>query len=222
MIGNLNKECICEELVIIGAGGFGREVLWLIDEINEKQKRWKVVGFIDENKSLHDKYINGKIVLGGFEYLKLNKNVKYVCAIGNADIRKNIVKSYCSDLTAATLIHPKIKISEFNKIGEGAIICSGTILTVNINIGSHSIINLDCTIGHDVVMEEFVTVYPGCNISGNVLLESGCEIGTGTQIIQGKTVGNNSIIGAGSVVVRDIAKNKVAVGIPAKEIKSIV
>ncbi|MGL4633171.1 MAG: acetyltransferase [Cetobacterium sp.] len=219
MIENLNKECICEELVIIGAGGFGREVLWLIDDINEKQKRWNVVGFIDEDKSLHGKYINGHIVLGGFDYFEKNKNIKYVCAIGNASIRKKIIQEKCSGLVAANLVHPSVIMSKIIEIGNGVIICAGSILTVNLELGNHVIINLNCTIGHDAILKDFVTVYPNVNVSGNCIIGECSEIGTGTKIIQGKKLGENTIVGAGSVVVKNIEGNCTVVGIPARKIK---
>ena len=107
------------------------------------------------------------------------------------------------------------------KIGEGSIVCAGTILTVNIYIGNHVIINLDCTVGHDANLKDFVTLYPSCNISGLVQIEECTEIGTGSQVIQGKNIGGNSIIGAGSVVIKDLGNNITAVGTPCAPIKRI-
>lgn len=209
-----------KDLVIIGAGGFGREVAWLIEDINEKYSEWNLLGFIDEDKKLHGSLINGYKILGGLEYLK-NKDVFYVCAIGNSKVRKEIVEK-CKriNLNAATLIHPSvIKSKKYLEIGEGCIICAANVLTVNIKIGNHVIINLDCTIGHDAILKDYVTIYPSANISGNCQLEECVEIGTGAQIIQGKNIGENTIIGAGSVVVKNLEGNKTFVGIPAKAIK---
>lgn len=104
-------------------------------------------------------------------------------------------------------------------IGEGSIICAGTILTVDISIGNHVIINLDCTLGHDDIIHDFVTIYPSVNISGNIVVGECVELGTGMQIIQGKNIGKESIIGAGAVVVRYIPDRCTAVGSPAKPIK---
>ena len=104
-------------------------------------------------------------------------------------------------------------------IGEGSIVCAHTIITVNITIGKHVIVNLDCTIGHDAVLNDFVTVYPGVNISGNTDIGYASELGTGMQIIQGKKIGERSIVGAGAVVIRDIPEKCTAVGSPAKPIK---
>jgi sugar O-acyltransferase (sialic acid O-acetyltransferase NeuD family) len=121
----------------------------------------------------------------------------------------------------ATLIDPTVEMSDLVEIGEGTIICAHTIITVNISIGKHVIINLDCTIGHDAVLKDFVTLYPSVNVSGASNIGKTVEMGTGMQIIQGKNVGEYSIAGAGAVVVRDIPSNCTAVGSPAKPIKAI-
>lgn len=209
-----------KNLVIIGAGGFGREVAWLVEEINKVSEEWNLLGFIDENVESHGKDVNGYEVLGNLDYIKNLEDTLYVCAIGNAKIRKLIVQK-CEEkgFKAATLIHPNVINSRFNNIGEGTIICANTIITVNIEIGKHVIVNLDCTVGHDVILEDYVTIYPSVNVSGNCLISQCVELGTGTQIIQGKSIGEGSIIGAGSVVVKDIQSNVTAVGIPAKVIK---
>lgn len=82
-----------------------------------------------------------------------------------------------------------------------------------------AIINLDTTVGHDAILDSFVTVYPGCNISGNVHIGQLCEIGTGTQVIQGLSIGDSTVVGADSVVIRDLPANCTAVGVPAKPVK---
>lgn len=209
-----------KDLVIVGAGGFGREVAWLVEQINEVSKEWNLIGFIDENKEMHETLINGYKVLGGIDWLK-DKDIYYVCAIGNSKIRKDIVERINKfKLKAATIIHPSVLINKkYVEVGEGCIICDSSILTVNIKLGKHVILNLDCTVGHDAILKDFVTVYPSVNISGNCIIDKCVELGTGTQIIQGKTIGENTIIGAGSVVIKNIEKNRTAVGIPAKTIK---
>ena len=211
-----------KNIVIIGAGGFGREVAWLIEDINKVNKQWNLLGFIDENIKNHGKVVNGYKVLGGFEFLENKNDIYYVCAIGKSSIRKRVVEDKCDNLKikAATLIHPSVIMSNnFNTIGEGSIVCAANVLTVNISIGKHSIINLDCTIGHDVKMGNFSTIYPSSNISGECIIGECTEVGTGTQVIQGKKIGDNCILGAGSVVINDINENCVVVGIPAKVIK---
>lgn len=213
---------ILKDLYIIGAGGFGREVAWLVERINEIEPTWNLKGFIDDNTDIHGSLQDDYSVVGGCDYLmNITQEVWVVCAIGSTKIRQKIIeklKKY-ANVKFATLIDPSVMRSERVDIGEGSIICAGTIITVDISIGSHVIINLDCTIGHDDIIHDFVTIYPSVNVSGNVVIGECAELGTGMQIIQGKSIGRESIIGAGSVVIRDIPEKCTAVGSPAKPIK---
>lgn len=204
-----------KNIYIIGASGFGREVAWLIEELDE----WKILGFIDDNTSITNEKINGIPVLGTTDYLlNCGKEINVVIAIGNPMIRKKIYEKLKNNIniTYPNIIAKDVRLSKTNKLGIGNIICSHSILTVNINFGNFNHVNLDCTIGHDVVLNDFVTVYPSVNISGNVVIGNYCELGTGTQIIQGKQIADNTIIGAGTVVVRTIDKSGTYIGIPAR------
>lgn len=209
-----------QDLYIIGAGGFGCEVAWLVERINQVNPTWNLKGFIDDNESIWGSVEGDYPVLGGCEYLKSLGDVYAVCAVGSAKVRKSIIgKIKESNVKFSTLIDPSVLVSKRVEIGEGSIICAGTIITVDIKIGNHVIINLDCTIGHDDVIEDFVTIYSSVNNSGMVSVGECTELGTGAQIIQGKKITANTIIGAGTVVVKDCVESGVNVGISAKKIK---
>ena len=174
---------------------------------------------VDDDESKFSQKFYGLSVLGDIDWLNQQPDdLCVICSVGKSIIRKTIV-SRIRGKRFATLIDPDVIGSDSVNIGEGSIICAGSILTVDISIGSHTIINLDCTVGHDAVISDFVTVYPSVNISGNVCIESCVEIGTGSQIIQGLHIAENTIIGAGAVVIRDLPSNCTAVGSPAKPIK---
>ena len=208
-----------KKIVIIGASGFATEVAWLIEEINSYKLEWEILGFVDDNYKNFPEYVNGYRVLGDIDYIKqLSDDVFFVIGIGNGKIREKIAKKI-GDRKFAILIHPNTKISSTNLIEEGAIICSGTILTVNIHIKKHCIINLDCTIGHGAILEDYTTVLPSTNISGNVKMSEFSTLGTGVKIIQGITIGKNVMVGAGSVIIRDTENNCTIVGNPGKIIK---
>ena len=208
------------DLYIIGAGGFGREVAWLVERINEVEPTWNLKGFIDDNEEIWSKKFDDYPVCGGCEYLKKQENAYVVCAVGAARVRKMIVEKLAgSKVKFANVIDPSVVMSKRVNLGEGVIICAGTIITVDVTIGNHVIINLDCTLGHDDVIESYVTMYPSVNVSGCVNVGESAELGTGTQIIQGKNIGDKTIIGAGAVVVKDIPADCTAVGSPAKPIK---
>lgn len=212
-----------KDLIIIGASGFGKEVAWLVERINEVNPTWNLIGFIDDNDFLHGSLINGYTVLGGIDTISSFLDAYFVCAIGTSHIRAKVIKrivSYYPNIKFATLIDPSAQKASSTVIGRGSIICAGNILTVNINIGQHVIINLDCTIGHSAVIADYVTLCPSVNISGDVFIDNTTEIGTGAQVIQGKHIGESSMIGAGAVIIEDIPNGCTAVGVPAKVIKN--
>lgn len=210
-----------KDIVIIGAGGLGREVAWLIEDINEYEKKWNILGFVDDNVE-KGKAINGYEVLGNNSFFNKVKSIYYICAIANTKNRKHIVKMVSKDPKnkAATLIHPSVNIAHnTTDLKEGCIICAGSIISTNTKIGMFNIIDWNCTIGHDVVFKNFITLYPSVNVSGNCNIGNCVELGTGSKVIQGKSIGKNSIIGAGAIVINNIKSNVTAVGVPAKVIK---
>lgn len=211
-----------KDIVIIGAGGFAREVQWLINDINKVNKIWNIVGFIDNEESKKGLYLNEDKVIGDFDEIK-NLGIKdlyYVCGVGDPKLKKKL-SDYADgiNLKPATLIHPSVIMSDLVSIGEGSIICASNTITVNITIGKHVILNLDCTVGHDAIIGDYSTVLPSVNISGSTNIGKLVSMGTGSFLIQGVSIGDNSIIGAGAVVVKDIPENSTAIGIPAKVIK---
>jgi acetyltransferase-like isoleucine patch superfamily enzyme len=104
-------------------------------------------------------------------------------------------------------------------LGKGSIICAGTLITTNIKIGRHVHVNIGSTIGHDSILNEYVTLNPSVNVSGNVEIGTGCEIGTGSVLIPHVKVDEWSIVGAGSVVTKSLQANVTAVGAPARVVK---
>ncbi len=211
-----------KDLIIFGASGFGREVAWAVERINSVSPTWNLLGFMDDADDIQGTRINGYMVLGKTNDIGKYRDAYFVCAIGSARVREKIVnnlKSVNPNIKFGTIIDPSVEISSLVTIGEGTIICAHSIITVNIEIGSHVIINLDCTIGHDAVLKDFVTLYPSVNVSGITNIGYAVELGTGMQIIQGKSIGDYSIVGAGAVVVKDLPEKCTAVGSPAKPIK---
>lgn len=210
-----------KEIVIFGAGGFGREVQWLIERINENEDSWIIKGYIDDGR-MPGEIINGYKVLGGIEYL-LNHGgeLAVTIAVGSARIRK-IIHEKCkqnSKLYYPNLIDPSAIMSDRIVFGEGNIVCAACVLTVNIEIGNFMIMNLDCTLGHDAIIHDYVTIYPSVNISGMVDVGEESELGTGSQVIQGIHICNNVIVGAGATVVKNLDLPGTYVGAPAKRIK---
>jgi len=212
-----------KKLVIFGAGGFAREVAWLVNDINRSlpaDEKWYVIGFAENSNERVGQLLN-KIPIISLEDPTLNIAETYaIAAIGATGIREKAVHQAKSlGFRFATLVHPNVQMDASSvHIGEGSIICAGNILTVNITIGNHVIINLDCTVGHDCMIEDFVTISPGCHLSGFTTIRHQAYLGTGAVTVENHEIGAQSVIGAGAVVVKDIPANVTAVGIPAKPI----
>ena len=210
-----------KKLIVIGAGGFGREVAFLIERINRQAPTWELLGFLDDVKETGIS-VNGYPVLGDIADVTDYPDVHIVCAVGSSKGRRGIIERVlrlAPDTRFATLIDPSVEYSSLLSVGVGSILCAHTIVTVNVTIGAHVIVNLDCTVAHDVVLGDFVTLYPSVNVSGNTTVGNSTELGTGTQVIQGKHICSDAIIGAGSVIIRDITESGTYVGVPSRKVK---
>jgi len=211
-----------KKIAIFGAGGFGREVQMLIEQINQNQQQWEFVGFYDDGVTKGE-IVNDFPVLGGVKDLNdCKEEVNLVYAIGNPVTKKKIISKVKNEnIKYPILIHPNAQIgnSKYVRIGKGSIICGGNILTVNITIGNHVILNLCCTVGHDTIIGAYSSFMPSVNISGEVICKDGVYVGTGAKIINQIEIGENTVVGAGAVVSKSLPPNCTAVGVPAKAIK---
>ena len=209
-----------KKIAIIGAGGFGREVLMLIEQINQVNKQFEFIGFFDDNLK-KGAIINNYPVLGKIEDINsINYDLGVVFAIGSPLIKKQIYLQINNQhIFYPILIHPNVQIGNFVSIGEGSIITAGVIITSNISIGKHVILNLQSTVGHDAKIGDFCSFMPSVNISGEVIIKDLVYIGTGAIIINQKNIGTSAIIGAGAVIIKDVPDGATVVGNPGKVIK---
>ena len=209
-----------KNIAIFGCGGFGREVKWLIDDINRKSNEWNFIGYFDDDftNALH---IPDVQKIGNLNDLNNWKDsLCLVFAIGNPQIKKRIIINVNNpNISYPILIHPTVCIGNDVEIGKGSIICAACIITVNIKIGEHVILNLGCTVGHDSIIGDFSSFMPSVNISGEVVTGECVYAGTGVKIINRLQIGDETIIGAGAVVSKSLPSKCTAVGIPAKPIK---
>jgi len=194
----------------------------LAESCNVGAEAYQVVCFIDDDETHWGRTLNDVPVMGIEEARRRHPQAKVVLAVGNPQTREKLAdKAARAGFSFATLVHPRTERSRWIVMGEGTVICAGNILTTNIALGAHVQINLDCTIGHDVVMGDFTTLAPGVHVSGWVHMGRRVYVGTGAAIINGTekeplVIGDDAVVGAGAVVTWAVPAGTTVVGVPAK------
>lgn len=215
-----------QAIVIIGAGGHGKELASYLKDLEKAGSGIQLAGFVDENKTKGD--FSGSKILGNFEdfkkYIQTDPElIFYITAAGDNQLRIGFVKKIealnAKSLKPWALQHPKALIGDCVSIGEGTCLCPGSVITTDVNIGKHCIVNVGASVSHDAVIGDFVNLNPGVRICGNVEIGRGSYIGAGATVIDKIKIGENVIVGAGAVVTQDIPDHVTAVGVPARVIK---
>lgn len=203
---------------VFGAGGFGREVLWLVEQA------WGDVPavFVDGNPQVVGTTLHDRPVWSLERAIEARGEIALIVAVGKPQTREKIVGlAAAAGLRFATIVHPRVESSRWVTWGEGAVVCAGNVITVDVAIGAHAHVNLDCTIGHDVIIGDFTTLSPGVHVSGWVHFGRRVFVGTGAVFVNGTAdkplvIGDDAVIGAGAVVNRDVAAGTTVVGVPAR------
>lgn len=212
-----------KNIAVIGAGGFAREVEWLIEDITLQKlmapnsDSLNFAGFIVSDTSTLG--TRDSQVLGDLSYLDTGKIDALAIGIGTPEVRLKLGRELSEKyphIKWPTLIHPSAQFSSRCIFGKGVIICAGVIATVNVHIDDFAMVNLSCTIGHEARIGKGCVLNPSVNISGGVHLEDGVLVGTGAQILQYVRVGRNATIGASSLLRKDVEANSTVVGVPAR------
>ena len=207
-----------EPIIIYGAGGLGKEVLTLIRAMDV----FEPVGFIDDGFKKGTE-LKGLKVLGGVDTLNvMTTTVNLVLAVGDPSTKAMLIKKMIdpSRVYFPTLIHPSAIIQDESAvtIGPGSIICAGCILTTDIVLGSHVLLNLNTTVGHDVTIGDYTSIMTGVNIAGKVEIGDGVMIGSGANVINNVNVGNFAKVGMGAVVIKNVEPQSTVVGVPARKV----
>jgi len=214
---------VTTRLVVVGAGGFGRETLDVVDAINRASHEpvFDVIGVIDSSPSpsnLNALQRMGVAWLGTeADWLATGDDASYLVGIGNPVARERIAKVFDdAGLVAAIAVHPRATIGSLSSLGAGTIVCAGAQISTNVALAAHVHVNPNATIGHDSHLSDFVSLNPGAIISGNVVVERSSLVGAGAVILQGLVVGSGSVVGASACVVRNVDAHRTVKGIPAR------
>ena len=208
-----------ERVVIVGAGGHGRELFSLLVDANKSDGyRRDVLGFVDDGEP--DTRVLDRLdasLLGAVREV-LQLDAKYLLGIGDSSLREKLDRELAAvgAVAASPAIHPGAWIGPDVTLGPGSVICAGASITTNVRVGRHVHLNRGATVGHDCTLEDYVTIAPMSAVSGNVVIEQGAELGTGVTVLPGCRIGTKAIVGAQALVTRNVPSGTTVIGIPAR------
>ena len=212
-----------KDLIIFGAGGFGREVASMVKRINRVKETWNLLGFVDDDSQLHPAGSKNEYgpILGDSAWLNgLETPVCVAIAIGSPSAIKKIVER----LTNPMLEFPNLVAAEASildednfSMGRGNILCSFTSMSCHVQLGDFNVFNNRCSVGHDTVIGDFNTFMTATRVSGDVKIGTLNSFGVNSVILQGMTVGRETKVGAGAVMMRNTKDGCTYVGNPAKK-----
>ncbi|WP_319541128.1 acetyltransferase [uncultured Pseudodesulfovibrio sp.] len=205
------------KILIIGGGGHARMVASILTSMEDMQP----LGYVTDDKKVGTVGPLGLPVLGGDECVSSVEHDGVIVAVGDNQTRQRLfdqLVAFGESLVSA--VHPSAIIAADVEIGNGCVVCPGVILNTGAVVGENTILNSGCVVEHECSIGSHVHVAPGAKLAGRVIVESGACVGIGACILQCLTVGSNSVVGAGAVVIDDVVPNAVVFGVPAREKKT--
>lgn len=213
-----------KKLLIFPFGGNGREALISILAMNRVREEWDIKGFLDDDHSLHGKEYAGVKVLGGRELLKQYDDT-YVLAVPGSPKgyhrRKSVIESLSlHESRFVTIIHPSVVKAPDALIGYNTLVMPHVVVSCGARVGNHCVILPNTVISHDNSIDDYCCIGSNVSISGSVRIGPECYIGSGVKIRENIAIGERTLIGLGSNVISNLEKDTVAVGNPARPIRT--
>lgn len=208
-----------KDLIIVGASGFGRELLMAVKEINMVSPTWNVLGFIDDNIHALDGIECDCKVLGTISGWTQKDNELYAIAIAKTLTKKAVIKELLKKgVKFATIIHPTARVGNSTVLGEGIVLFSYVDISVNCKVGDFVFMNSYAQVGHDAEIGDYSTLFPNCAVAGGSVLEAGVTVGTAASTYPGIRIGSYATVGMNSAVIRNVKSGCTVMGVPAKKI----
>ena len=208
---------MADALVIVGAGGHGRETLDVVEAMNEDSSGdWNFLGFVDDGEVRSD-----RLGRRGAEVVETDEldpeKVRYVIGIGDPAARESVAERMTlAGFAPATLVHPEASVGSDVRLAEGVVLAAGARVTTNVSIERHSQLNVDAVVSHDCEVGAFVTLSPGTLVNGECRIGDRAFFGTGAIVTPGLSVGAGARVGAGAVVLDNVPEGTTVVGVPAR------
>lgn len=207
---------MADDLVIVGAGGHGRETLDVIEAVNEEKTQWRFLGFVDDGEVRADRLRRREAEVVDEADLDPEK-VRYVIGIGDPAARERVADRMTrSGFAPATLVHPTATVGGDSRLADGVVLAAGARVTTNVSLGRHTQLNVGACVSHDSEVGEFVTFSPGVFVNGECTIGNRAFFGTGAIVIPRCSIGEDAKVGAGAVVLSDVSAETTVVGVPAE------
>jgi sugar O-acyltransferase (sialic acid O-acetyltransferase NeuD family) len=206
-----------QRLIIVGAGGFGREVFSWASQHPDCGVVWEIAGFLDDDPNALDAYDYPVAVIDSITSHTPDVDEVFVCAIGTPSIKRKVCEQLMvKSAQFITLVHPSVVLGTNVTLGQGVVLCPRVTLTADIVVEPFALMNCHSSAGHDVRIGAWSTVSGHCDLTGGSEVSAGAFLGTGVRLLPGKSVGANAYVGAGSVVLRSVRPESRVFGNPAQ------